>query len=69
MVPPKSSSGRNRGVLGEGGTNNRDEDLCRRWDVLADEDHTLSSVRRRILLLQRTDGGSISTSRVLTPYH
>ena len=32
--------------------NNRDEDLCRRWDVLADENHTLSSVRRRILLLQ-----------------
>ena len=32
--------------------NNRDEEVCRRWDVLADEDHTYHRPRRRILLLQ-----------------
>ena len=32
--------------------NSRDEEVYRAWDVLADEDHTSSYVRRRILLLQ-----------------
>ena len=32
--------------------NNRDEEVCRRWDVLADEKSHLLSVRKRILLPQ-----------------
>ena len=32
--------------------NNRDEEVCRRWDVLADEDHTCHLSEEEILLLQ-----------------
>ena len=31
---------------------NRDEELCRRWDALADEDHTYHLSGERVLLLQ-----------------
>ena len=31
---------------------NRDEGVRRRWDVLADEDHTYHLSEKRILLLQ-----------------
>ena len=31
---------------------NRDEEVCRRWDVLADEDHNYHLSEKRILLLQ-----------------
>ena len=48
--------------------NNRDEEVCRRWDVLADEDHTYYLSEKKSSTT-RTNGGSISTSRVLTPYH
>ena len=37
--------------------NNRDEEVCRRWDVLADEDHTYYLSEKRILLQE--NGGSI----------
>ena len=48
--------------------NNRDEEVCRRWDVLADEDHTYH-LSERYTSTTRTNGGSISKNRVLTPYH
>ena len=48
--------------------NNRDEEVCRRWDVLADEDHTYR-LSEKNTSTTRTNGGSISISRVLTPYH
>ena len=47
---------------------NRDEEVCRRWDVLADEDHTYHLSENNISTT-RTYGGSIPISRVLTPYH
>ena len=39
---------------------NRDEEVCRRWDVLADEDHTYHLFRRKNTSTTRTNGGSIS---------
>ena len=45
--------------------NNRDEEVCRAWDVLADEDHT-SYLSEKSTSTSRTNGGSISISRVLT---
>ena len=48
--------------------NNRDEEVCRRWDVLADEDHIIICQKKNTSTT-RTNGGSISISRVLTPNH
>ena len=47
---------------------NRDEEVCRRWDVLADEDHTYHLSEEEYFYYEK-NGGSISISRVLTPYH
>ena len=38
--------------------NNRDEEVCRRWDVLADEDHTCLSIRKKEYFYKK-NGGSI----------
>ena len=46
---------------------NRDEEVCRRWDVLADEDHTYHLSENTSTT--RTNGGSIPISRILTPNH
>ena len=48
--------------------NNLDEEVCRAWDVLADEDHTYH-FRKKNTSTTGTIGGSISISRALTPYH
>ena len=48
--------------------NGRDDEVCRRWDVLADEHHTYH-LSEKNTSTTRTNGGSIPTSRVLTPYH
>ena len=47
---------------------NRDQEVCRRWDVLADEDHTYH-LSEKNTSTTRTNGGSIPTSRVQTHYH
>ena len=46
--------------------NNRDEECCRRWDFLADEDHTYY-LSEKEYFYYKTNGCSISTSRFLTP--
>ena len=48
--------------------NNRNEEVCRRWDVLADK-VTLIICQKKNPSTTRTSGGSISISRVLIPYH
>ena len=47
--------------------NNRDEEVCRRRDVLADEDHTCHCQKKNTSTI-RTNSGSTSISRVLTTY-
>ena len=47
----------------------RDEEVCRRWDVLADEDHTFLICQKKNTSSTRTNGGSVPISRVLTLYH
>ena len=42
--------------------NSRDEEVCRAWDVLAEQDHTYHLSEAEI-------GGSISISRAITPNH
>ena len=48
--------------------NHRDEDLCRRWDALADEDHT-HHLTEQNTSTTRTNGGFIQISKVLIPCH
>ena len=48
--------------------NHRDEDLCRRWDALADEDHTHHLTAQEYLYYKRT-GGFIQISKVLILCH
>ena len=43
--------------------------FCRRWDVVADEDHTYHLSEERILLLQEQMVAPFPISLVLTPYH
>ena len=47
--------------------NNRDEEACRRWDVLADKVTLI--ICQKNTSTTRTSGGPISISRVLIPYH
>ena len=44
--------------------NHRDEELCRRWDALADEDHTHHLTTQEYSLSFRATGGFIRTSKV-----
>ena len=46
----------------------RDEEVSRRWDPLADEDHTLIICQNKNSSTTKTNGGSIPINRVLT-YH
>ena len=48
--------------------NHRDKDLCRRWDALADEDHT-HHLTAQEYLHWRAIGGFIQISKVLTLCH
>ena len=49
---------------------NRDEEVCRRWDVLACRWRShFSFFRKKNASTTNTNGGSIPISRVLTPYH
>ena len=49
--------------------NNRDEEVCRRWDVLAYEDHTYHLSEKRILLLQEQMVAPFQISRALTHHN
>ena len=49
--------------------NHRDEDLCRRWDALADEDHTHHLTVQENTSTTRTNGGFIPISKVLILCH
>ena len=46
----------------------RDEEVSRRWDALADEDHTHHFTEKNTYTI-RTNGGFIQISKVLIPYH
>ena len=46
----------------------RDEEVCRRWDALADEDHTHHLTEQEYIYCKK-NGGFIQTSKVLIPYH
>ena len=46
----------------------RDEKVCRRWDALADEDHT-HHLTEQEHFYYKTNGGFIQISNVLIPYH
>ena len=48
--------------------NSRDEEVCRAWDVLADEDHTYHMSEEEYFSLSKI-GGSLSISRETTPNH
>ena len=47
--------------------NHRDEELCRRWDALADEDHTHHLTHKKTLSF-RANGGFIQISKVVILY-
>ena len=44
--------------------NHRDEELCRRWDALADEEHTHRLTSQEYSLSIRANGGFMRTSKV-----
>ena len=46
--------------------NTRDEDVCRQWDALADEDHTHHLTPQVFSIITRVIGGFIRTSKVPT---
>ena len=45
--------------------NHRDEEVCRQWDVLEDEDHTHHLTQQEYLATIRANGGFIQISKVL----
>ena len=49
--------------------NHRDEEHCRRWDALADEDHTHHLTTQEYSLSIRANGGFIQISKVLILCH
>ena len=49
--------------------NHRDEEVCRRWDALADEDHTHQLTAQEHFHYKKANGGFIQISKVLVLCH